>query len=165
MPDRIALYPGSFDPPTLGHLDLIRRAAKIFDRLVVGVAQNRAKDALFTGEERVEMLKAITQDMPTVTVVAFTGLTVEYARTCNAIAIVRGLRAISDFEFEHSMAVTNQKLNPQMDTVCLMPSEPFLFLSSRVVKEVARLGGDTTQFVPPFVATKLREKLLNEGAC
>lgn len=155
---RTALYPGSFDPPTLGHLDLIRRAARIFDHLIVAVAENDAKEGLFTADERVEMLRAITQDIEGIKVASFEGLTADYARTCNAIAIVRGLRAISDFEFEHSMAVTNQKLNPDMDTVCLMPSEPFLFLSSRVVKEVARFGGDTTAFVPPFVAEKLAKK-------
>jgi len=161
MPERkrTALYPGSFDPPTLGHLDLIRRAVRIFDRLIVGVAKNDSKNNLFTPDERVEMLREMTRhDIPELRVVSFTGLTVEYARECGAIAIVRGLRAISDFEYEHSMAVTNQKLNPDMDTVCLMPSEPYLFLSSRVVKEVARLGGDVSQFVPACVRARLAEK-------
>lgn len=161
MPERkrTALYPGSFDPPTLGHLDLIRRAVRIFDRLIVGVAQNDSKNTLFTPDERVEMLREMTrEEMPDLRIVSFQGLTVEYARQCGAIAIVRGLRAISDFEYEHTMAVTNQKMNPEMDTVCLMPSEPYLFLSSRVVKEVARLGGDVTQFVPECVRSKLAEK-------
>ncbi|MCX5758654.1 MAG: pantetheine-phosphate adenylyltransferase, partial [Candidatus Hydrogenedentes bacterium] len=151
MPNRVAIYPGSFDPPTFGHLDLIHRASRIFPKLVVAVATNNEKTCLFTVPERTEMLRAITQDIPTVEIDSFKGLTTEFARKCGAVAIVRGLRAISDFEYEHGMAVTNQKLNPEVDTVCLMPSEPYLFLSSRVVKEVARLGGDVSHSVPPIV--------------
>ena len=158
MPNRMAIYPGSFDPPTYGHLDLIRRAAKIFPRLVVAIATNSEKDCLFSVAERVDMLAALTRDIPGVEVTSFTGLTADCARRCGALAIVRGLRAISDFEYEHSMAVTNQKLNPDVDTVCLMPSEAFLFLSSRVVKEIARFGGDTTAFVPPLVMQRLAER-------
>lgn len=158
MPERSALYPGSFDPPTLGHLDLIRRAGTIFDCVIVAVATNDAKQCLFTVSERVDMLRAITKEMPRVRIASFTGLTAEFARECNATAIVRGLRAISDFEFELSMAITNQKLNPDIDTVCLMPSEPHLFLSSRIVKEVALFGGDASLFVPEEVNVKLREK-------
>ncbi len=158
MPDSLAIYPGSFDPPTFGHLDLIRRAQKIFRHLVVAVAINRSKDNLFSVQEREEMLRTITQDLPGVEVTSFCGLTADFARQRNAIAIVRGLRAISDFEYEHSMAVTNQKLNPDVDTVCLMPSESFLFLSSRIVKEIARFGGDVSLFVPPLVAERLRAK-------
>jgi len=158
MPNRVAVYPGSFDPPTFGHLDLIRRANKIFAHLVVAVAKNRAKDSLFSVEEREEMLQLITADLEGVEISSFTGLTADYARECGAIAIVRGLRAISDFEYEHSMAVTNQKLNPDVDTVCLMPSESFLFLSSRIVKEIAQFGGDVSCFVPPLVAERLRTK-------
>ena len=159
MPERTALYPGSFDPPTLGHLDLIRRATRLFHNLVVAVATNNEKRCLFTVDERVAMLRAITADMPQVKITSFTGLTAEFARESKATAIVRGLRAISDFEFEHTMAIANQKLNPEVDTVCLMPSEPYLFLSSRVVKEVATFGGDTSHFLPPVVAEKLREKV------
>lgn len=159
MSNRVAIYPGSFDPPTFGHLDLIHRAARIFPRLIVAVAKNNEKTCLFTVSERIEMLRAITQDMPTVELDSFTGLTAEFARKRSAVAIVRGLRAISDFEYEHGMAVTNQKLNPDMDTVCLMPSEPYLFLSSRVVKEVARLGGDVSHAVPAFVAELLYRRL------
>ncbi|HNR35454.1 MAG TPA: pantetheine-phosphate adenylyltransferase [Candidatus Hydrogenedentes bacterium] len=158
MPNRLAVYPGSFDPPTFGHLDLIYRAARIFPRLVVAVATNNEKQCLFTVAERIEMLQAITRDMPTVEIDSFTGLTAEFARKRAAVAIVRGLRAISDFEYEHGMAVTNQKLNPEVDTVCLMPSEPYLFLSSRVVKEVARLGGDVSHAVPPIVLERLRQR-------
>ncbi len=158
MPERVAIYPGSFDPPTYGHLDLIERALRIFDRLIVAVAHNTAKAELFPVEERVEMLKGLTKDMPQVEVCSFTGLTVAYARNRQVRAVVRGLRAISDFEFELSMAITNQKLNPDIDTVCLMPSEPYLFLSSRVVREIAQFGGDLTPFVPPQVAERLRAK-------
>ena len=158
MPERIALYPGSFDPPTFGHLDLIQRATKMFMRVIVGVATNNEKSCLFTVAERVALIKALTADLPAVEVTSFTGLTAEFARERKAVAIVRGLRAISDFEYEHSMAITNKKLNPFVDTVCLMPSEPFLFISSRVVKEVALYGGDVTAFVPPLIAERLHEK-------
>lgn len=159
MSDRIAIYPGSFDPPTFGHLDLIQRATKIFDRLIVAVAENPAKQTLFTGEERVDMLRAITREIPGVEIESFHGLTAVFAKQRRAIAIVRGLRAISDFEYEHSIALTNRKINAESDTVCLMPSEPYLFLSSRVVKEIARFGGDVSQFVPPLVVEKLKSKV------
>jgi pantetheine-phosphate adenylyltransferase len=158
MSDRIAIYPGSFDPPTFGHLDLVLRASQIFDHLIVGVTKNNQKEHLFSVDERLEMLQSITAGMPNVEVRAFQGLTAEFARSVNAVAIVRGLRAISDFEYEHSMAVTNRKLNPGTDTVCLMPSEEYLFLSSRVVKEIARLNGDVSQFVPPIVLDMLHSK-------
>jgi pantetheine-phosphate adenylyltransferase len=161
MPNRVALYPGSFDPPTFGHLDLIERATKIFPRVIVGVATNNEKYCLFSVSERIEMLRAITAGIPGVEITSFTGLTAEFARERAAVAIVRGLRAISDFEYEHSMAITNRRLNPSVDTVCLMPSEAFLFLSSRVVKEIARYAGDITQFVPPLVVSRLREKFRN----
>ena len=158
MTSSTAIYPGSFDPPTLGHLDLIRRAVRIFETVTVAVATNNEKRCLFSVDERVELLKAVTSDMEGVRVESFHGLTVDFAHKCNARAIVRGLRAISDFEFEHSMAVTNQKLNAEVDTICLMPSEPFLFLSSRVVKEVASFGGDVSAFVPPLVAERMKER-------
>ncbi len=160
MPEAcVAVYPGSFDPPTWGHLDLIRRAAKIFDCITVAIAENPEKNSLFSVDERVEMLRAITQDMTGVRVTSFRGLTADFARRCKAKAIVRGLRVISDFEYEHSMAVTNQKLNPDVDTVCLMPSEAFLFLSSRVVREIAYFGGDVSEFVPPLVAERLLARI------
>jgi pantetheine-phosphate adenylyltransferase len=162
MSERIAVYPGSFDPPTNGHLDLIQRATRMFDHLIVAVTENDTKECLFTVAERIEMLKLITQDLPRVKVTAFTGLTADFARTQRAMALVRGLRVISDFEFELSMAITNQRLNPDIDTVCLMPSEPFLFLSSRLVKEVARFGGDTSSFVPPEVNARLHKKIGKE---
>jgi len=158
-PERVAIYPGSFDPPTYGHLDLVERAARLFDHLIVAVARNNAKAAAFSVEERIDMLKEITKDIPRVEVTSFEGLTAEFARARNVQALVRGLRAISDFEFEMSMAITNQKLNPDVDTVCLMPSERHMFLSSRVVREVARFGGDLSDFVPPEIEGRLRDKL------
>jgi pantetheine-phosphate adenylyltransferase len=159
MTERLAIYAGSFDPPTLGHLDLIKRAARMFDRLIVAVAVNDGKKALFSPEERVEMLRAITANLSNVESTFFNGLTVQFAAERKAVALVRGLRALSDFEFEMSMAITNQKLCPEIDTVCLMPSEPYLFLSSRGVKEVSRFGGDTTHFLSPIVAERLSKKL------
>lgn len=159
MPERTAVYPGSFDPPTFGHIDLIKRAKKMFTNLIVAVAQNPRKKYMFTAEERCEMLRKITADIPDIEITSFCGLTAEFARERGAIAIVRGIRAMSDFEFEMTLAVTNQKLNPEADTVCLMPSEPHFFLSSRMVKEIAAFGGDTSQFVPPEVGEHLKRKL------
>lgn len=159
MSERIALYAGSFDPPTLGHLDLIHRAAKIFDGLIVGVACNEQKVGLFTADERVEMIEEMTAGMSNISVSKFYGLTVEYARSQGAIALIRGLRVISDFEFELSMAINNQKLNPEVDTVCLMPSEPYLFLSSRQVKEIVHFGGRVSHYVTPEVEARLFKKM------
>ena len=159
MPEQTAVYPGSFDPPTLGHQDLIERAAKLFDKVIVAVADNAEKKVLFTVAERVEMLTELTKDLPNVTVDHFTGLTVDFAKKNGAIALIRGLRAISDFEYELSMAINNQKLNPDIDTVSLMPSEPYLFLSSRLVREIATLGGPVEQFLAPKVEKRLIEKL------
>jgi len=159
MAERVAVYPGSFDPPTYGHVDLIERAVRIFDRLIVAVACNDAKDAFFAVEERVEMLQVVTKDLPTVTVTSFRGLTADFARRHNAVALVRGLRVLSDFEFELTMAITNQRLNPAIDTVCLMPSEKHMLLSSRIVREVAQFGGDISDFVCPEVERRLRKRL------
>lgn len=159
MPKRIALYPGSFDPPTLGHVDLIQRAARIFDRVIVAVARNEAKTGLFSIPERMEMLEELVRGIPNVSVDQFFGLTVDFARTNHAIALIRGLRVISDFEFELSLAINNQKLAPDIDTVCLMPSEPYLFLSSRQVKEIASFGGKISHYVTPAVEQRIREKL------
>ncbi len=157
--ERIAVYPGSFDPPTLGHLDLIERAAKLFDRVIVAVASNSAKSGLFSLEERLEMLVESTACLPNVEVDHFKGLTVEYARQKGAKALIRGLRVISDFEFELTMAINNQKLNPEVDTVCLMPSEPYLFLSSRQVKEIVAFGGPVGHYVTPPIEARLRARL------
>lgn len=163
MNERVALYAGSFDPPTLGHLDLIQRAAKIFDRLIVGVASNEQKVGLFSAEERVEMIEEMTANIGNVSVSTFYGLTVEYARSQGAIALIRGLRVISDFEFELSMAINNQKLNPEVDTVCLMPSEPYLFLSSRQVKEIVHFGGRVSHYVTPAVEARLFKKMAGKA--
>jgi pantetheine-phosphate adenylyltransferase len=160
--ERKALYPGSFDPPTLGHLDLIERAAKIFDHVVVAVARNDAKTSLFSIDERVEMLQEITGHLQNVTFTSFGKLTVDFARDIGAVVLIRGLRVLSDFEYELSMAINNQKLNPEVDTVCLMPSEPYLFLSSRQVKEIAALGGRMDLFVAPEVEARLRAKILGK---
>jgi pantetheine-phosphate adenylyltransferase len=159
MPERIAIYPGSFDPPTRGHLDLIQRAARIFDKVIVAVAVNEAKQGLFSVPERMEMIAELTEGIPHVCVDQFQCLTVDFARDRGAIALIRGLRAVSDFEFELSLAINNQKLNPRVDTVCLMPSEPYLFLSSRQVKEIATFGGAISHYVTPGIERRLREKL------
>jgi pantetheine-phosphate adenylyltransferase len=156
---RVALYPGSFDPPTFGHLDLIQRASRMFYKLIVAVADNDAKSCMFSVDERVAMLSQVTADLKNVEITRFTGLTADFARKIGAVAVVRGLRVISDFEFELTMAITNRRLNPEIDTVCLMPSEPYLFLSSRLVKEVARHDGDVSMFVPPEVIPALMQRL------
>lgn len=158
MGERIAVYPGSFDPPTNGHLDLIQRASALFDKLIVAVATNTEKQGLFSVEERLDMLKVIVAGIPNVEVTSFVGLTAEFARHCRAMAVVRGLRVMSDFEFELTMAITNQKLNPSLETVCLMPSEPHLFLSSRIVREIARFGGNLDGLVPPEIEQTIRER-------
>ena len=158
MNERIALYPGSFDPPTLGHRDLSHRARDIFDYVIVGVAENTRKQQWFTLEERVTMMREMTAEFSGVEVTSFRTLTVEFARERGAIAVIRGMRVISDFEYEMSMAINNQKLNPDLETVCLLPSEQFLFLSSHLVKEVARFGGPLDHFVTPSVAAALRAR-------
>ena len=158
MSNRTALYAGSFDPPTHGHQDLFERAAKLFNRVIVAVAKNRDKNSLFTAEERVTMLERITDGMDNVEVASFAGLTADFARQCEAGVLVRGLRVVSDFEYEMTMAMTNQKLNPDMDTVILMPSEKHLFISSRLVCDIAEYGGDLDAFVCPEVAEWLHRK-------
>ena len=155
----IALYPGSFDPVTLGHLDVIERAARIFERLVVAVAGNDEKAALFSVEQRLEFLGAATAALPNVDVALLDGLTVEFARRRGAAVLVRGLRAVSDFEFEFQMALMNRHLAPDVETIFLMPKQEYTFLSSRLVKEIARLGGDVSPFVPDAVCAALRAKL------
>lgn len=162
MPKRTALYAGSFDPPTFGHIDLIQRARKMFDHLIVAVGRNNEKTCMFTVDERMEMLSNITAEFDDVEVSSFTGLTVDFARKKKAVALVRGLRVVSDFEYELTLAVTNQKLHPDIDTVCLMPSENYLLVSSRFVREIAIYGGDVSQFVPPEIATRLREKMIGK---
>ena len=155
---KTAIYPGSFDPVTLGHIDVIKRASKLFDHLIIGVLNNRAKTPLFSVEERVKMLEEVTKDIQNVEVKSFAGLTVDFAKECNANAVVRGLRAITDFEYELQMAQTNRVLEPEVDTTFLITSLEYAYLSSTVVKEVAAFGGDIHKFVPDFVEKEIRAK-------
>ena len=156
---RRAIYPGSFDPITNGHLDVIERAAKLFDQVIVAVAVNDQKQSLFTAEERVRLIEKGVKDLPNVTVASFSGLLVEFARRQSANAVVRGLRAVSDFEFEFQMALMNRKLDEQIETIFLMPAEQYTYLSSRIVKEVSRFGGNIQPFVPECVQKALELKL------
>jgi pantetheine-phosphate adenylyltransferase len=156
---RTVIYPGSFDPLTNGHLDVIQRAAKLFDRVVVAVAKNEGKSPLFALGERVALVKEAVRQLPSVEVDSFAGLLVEYAASHNAQAIIRGLRAVSDFEFEFQLALMNRKLNEKIETIFMMPKDTYTFLSSRIVKEIARLGGDVSAFVPPHVQVALAKKL------
>jgi pantetheine-phosphate adenylyltransferase len=160
---RTAIYPGSFDPLTNGHLDVIERAVKLFDRVVVAVAKNESKNPLFSLEERVELVRQTIKHIPNAEVDSFDRLLVDYVNQRNAQAIVRGLRAISDFEFEFQLALMNRKLNEKVETIFMMPKDTYTFLSSRIIKEIARLGGDVTAFVPAHVRTSLIEKLKAVG--
>ena len=158
---RKAIYPGSFDPITNGHLDVLQRTVGIFDELVVGVALDNAKSSLFSLEERVELIREATRKIKHIQVKPFEGLLVDFAKKEKAVALVRGLRAVSDFEFEFQLALMNRKLEPNLETVFLMPREELTYISSRLVKEIARLGGKIDLFVPPNVAKALRSKLRN----
>lgn len=154
----ISIYPGSFDPVTLGHIDIIKRAAKMTDLLIVGVLKNSAKKGLFTIEEREEMLREVTKDIPNVEIKSFDGLLVDFAKENNANTIVRGLRAITDFDYELQMAQTNRALYEGADTIFIPTSIEYSFLSSTTVREIASLNGDINKFVVPYVAQKLKEK-------
>ena len=156
---RTAIYPGSFDPLTNGHLDVIQRAAKLFDRVVVAVAKSEDKQPLFTPAERLSLVKQAVRHLPAVEADAFDGLLIEYVLSRKAEAIVRGLRAVSDFEFEFQLALMNRKLNENIETIFMMPKDTYTFLSSRIVKEIARLGGDVSAFVPAHVEAALKKKL------
>lgn len=154
-----AVYPGTFDPVTYGHLDIIKRAAILFDELTIGVLHNYKKTPLFSVEERVNILKEVTKDIPNVKIQAFEGLSVDFVRGCGAQIIVRGLRAITDFEYELQMAQTNRILEPKIDTMFLTTSLEYAYLSSTTVKEVAYFGEDISKFVPPYVAECIQEKM------
>jgi len=156
---RAAIYPGTFDPITNGHLDLIQRAATIFDRVTVAVTTNPSKKPLFEVSERVQMIRQLVASYSSVEVDSFTGLLVDYVTRKGATAIVRGLRAVSDFEFEFQMALVNRKIAENIETVFLMPNEKYTYLNSTIVKEVATFGGDVSRFVPPEVLVLLNQKL------
>ena len=154
---RTAVYPGTFDPVTYGHIDVIRRVSSIYDKVLVAVAESEEKSPLFSAPDRVKMIKEAVQDLDNVSVESFQGLAVAYARAKSSRVVVRGLRMISDFEYEFQMALTNRKLDPEIETVFMMPNEDFSYLSSRLIKEVARLGADVSAFVPGNVVVKLKE--------
>ena len=155
-----AVYPGSFDPVTYGHLDIIRRSRSLADELIVGVLNNKAKTPLFSVEERVKMLKEMTKNMPGIKIVPFEGLLIDFAKEMSAGIVVRGLRAVTDFEYELQMAQTNNKLSPELETVFLTTSLKYSYLSSTIVKEVAAFGGDISQFVPETIERRIQEKIM-----
>lgn len=155
---RTVVYPGSFDPITNGHLDVIQRAARLFDRVIVAIAINQSKTPLFTMAQRKELTERSVQHLGNVEVDTFTGLLVEYVQDKGGEAVIRGLRAVSDFEFEFQLALMNRKLNERVETIFMMPKESYTFISSGMVKEVAMLGGDISSFVPPHVVSALKEK-------
>ena len=155
---KIAIYPGTFDPITNGHLDIIERARKVFDTVIVTIARNSSKNPLFSDKERLEMIREVVKGMKQVEVDSFDGLLVNYAKKKKATAVLRGLRAISDFEYEFALALTNRKLNDTLETVFLMPSERYTYLNSTIVREIARLGGDVSDFVPPVVKKAFDKK-------
>lgn len=160
-----AIYPGSFDPVTYGHMDIIKRSSNITDELIVGVLNNNAKMPLFSVEERVKMLKEVTSSLTNVTIVPFDGLLVDFARQMKADFIIRGLRAITDFEYELQMSQTNHKLEPNVETIFLTTNIKYSYLSSTTVKEIAAFGGDISQFVPEVVAEELKNKMKTKGEC
>ena len=157
-----AVYPGSFDPVTLGHMDIIERTARMFDHVIIGVLQNNSKTPLFSVEERVKMLEDVTSYLPNVEVRSFGGLLVDFVHQCQADVIVRGLRAITDFEYELQMAQTNRVIAPDIDTIFLTTNLKYSYLSSSIVKEIAGYQGDISEFLHPAVAEKVREKLANK---
>lgn len=160
---RTAICPGSFDPVTLGHMDIINRSRKVFDKTIVAVLVNPEKHTLFTVDERIELLKRCTCDMKDVEVVGFDGLLADYARERNVTAIVKGLRALSDFEYEFQMALTNKKLNPNLETMFLTTNAENMFLSSSIVKQIAGFGGDITNFVPECILSDIKQRILSAG--
>ena len=162
MADILAIYPGSFDPITYGHLDVIERASQLFDRLIIAVLTNLEKQPLFTVAERVEMLREATSCYPRVSVETFSGLLVDYAKQKKARIILRGIRAFTDYEYELQMALMNRKLEPSLETVFLVPAESFAYLSSRLVREIFQLGGSVKDLVPPLVEERLHQKVFSK---
>ncbi|HYC70457.1 MAG TPA: pantetheine-phosphate adenylyltransferase [Opitutaceae bacterium] len=160
---KLCIYPGTFDPFTNGHLDVLQRAAKLFDRVTCAVALSSTKTALFTAKQRVELIRANLGDLPNVDVVSFDGLLVDFAVKHKAHAIIRGLRALSDFEFEFNMALMNRHLQPKVETIFVMPNEAYSYTSSTLVKQIAKLGGDVSNFVPPNVASALKSVHFPKG--
>ena len=156
---KTAVYPGSFDPVTLGHYDIIERTAKMFDKLIIGVLNNKAKSPLFSDTERVNMLKEVTASLPTVEIQSFEGLLIDFVRQNGAAIIVRGLRAITDFEYELQLAQTNRVIAPEVDTIFLTTNLKYSYLSSSIVKEIAEYDGDISEFLHPAIAARVREKL------
>jgi len=159
MKNKIAVYPGTFDPVTYGHIDLIKRAAKIFDEVIIAVARNSSKDTLFSVKDRVAMLKDVTKGMKNVVIDDFDGLVVEYIKSKGSDVMIRGLRMLSDFEYEFQMALTNRKLADEIETIFMMPSESYSYISSKLIKEAASLGADVSNFVPEKVCSLLKSKL------
>jgi pantetheine-phosphate adenylyltransferase len=159
---RTVIYPGSFDPFTNGHLDIVYRAAKLFDHVIVAVAKNEGKGPLFSLDERLALVRDSVKDQANVTADTFEGLLVDYVEQRGGQAVIRGLRAVSDFEFEFQLALMNRKLNERVETIFMMPKDTYTFLSSRIVKEIARLGGDVSSFVPARVVNALREKIASQ---
>lgn len=159
MNNGIAVYPGTFDPFTRGHEDLVRRAARLFAHVVVGIAESHSKRPIFPLEERVEMARELVRDLPNVKIIGFDGLLMDFLRERNARVILRGLRAVSDFEYEFQMAGMNRSLHPDVETLFLTPGEQYMFISATMVREIASLGGDVSKFVHPLVAGRLAEKL------
>lgn len=160
--NRTAIYPGSFDPVTYGHLDLIERSSRLFDNIVVGVANNTRKATLFSAQERLEMLQETTKKIKGIHVELFDGLVIKYAHKHGTNILIRGLRVISDFDYEVQMALTNRRLDDRIETVLLVPSEGVTFLSSSLIKEAASLGADISSFVPKIVEKKMKDKLTSE---
>lgn len=160
---RSAIYPGTFDPITNGHIDLIKRAAQVFDHVIVAVAEHTHKTPIFSHKERVEMVTEATKDIERVEIAPFSGLVVEFARSRDINVLIRGLRMISDFEYEFQMALTNRRLASDVETVFLMPSEKYSYLSSTLMREVAALGADLSPFVPDFIGKRLTQRLRHEG--
>lgn len=156
-----AVYPGTFDPMTRGHEDLVRRAAKLFDKVIVAVAADSGKTSFFSLKDRIEMAQAVLNDCPNIEVIGFSGLLTTFLQQQNARVILRGLRAVSDFEYEFQLAGMNRCLYPDVETVFLTPSEQYMFISATIVREIARLGGDAGQFVHPIVAEQLRRRMKN----